>query len=125
MSAKALTASLERPSSRIPGFYQVDVRSRHRELAQRFDLTDEDLELLLGASMDGVDIADKMVENCVGILRLPIGLGLNFQVNGRDYVVPMAVEEPSVVAAASNIARVVRASGGFQAEADPSVMMLN
>ena len=123
MSAKALTASLERPSSRIPGFYQLDVRSRHRELAQRFDLTDEDLELLLGASMDGVDIADKMVENCVGILRLPIGLGLNFQVNGRDYVVPMAVEEPSVVAAASNIARVVRASGGFQAQADPSVMI--
>jgi len=123
MTAKALTESLERPSSRIPGFYQLDVRSRHRELARRFGLTDEDFDVLRGAGTDGVSIADKMVENCVGVLRLPIGLGLNFQVNGQDYVVPMAVEEPSVVAAASNIARVVRASGGFQAEADPSVMI--
>ncbi len=123
MTAKALTESLERPSSRIPGFYQLDVISRHRELARRFGLTDEDLDVLRGAGTDGVSIADKMVENCVGVLRLPIGLGLNFQVNGQDYVVPMAVEEPSVVAAASNIARVVRASGGFQAEADPSVMI--
>jgi hydroxymethylglutaryl-CoA reductase len=123
MTAKALTASLERPSSRIPGFYQLDVPGRHRELSQRFGLSDEDLDLLKGSRVDGVGIADKMVENCVGVLRLPIGLGLNFQVNGRDYVVPMAVEEPSVVAAASNIARVVRASGGFQAQADPSVMI--
>jgi hydroxymethylglutaryl-CoA reductase len=63
------------------------------------------------------------VENCVGVLRLPVGLGLNFQVNGRDYVVPMVVEEPSVVAAASNMARVIRASGGFVAEARESFMI--
>jgi len=123
MTAKAWIASHERPSSRIPGFYQLDVRSRHRELAQRFDLTDEELDLLRGAGVDGVAIADKMVENCVGVLRLPIGLGLNFQVNGRDYVVPMAVEEPSVVAAASNMARLIRASGGFSAWASESLMI--
>jgi len=123
MTAKAQTASKERPSSRIPGFYQLDMRSRHQQLAERFDLTDEELRLLRGAGVDGLAIADKMVENCVGVLRLPIGLGLNFQVNGRDYVVPMAVEEPSVVAAASNMARMIRASGGFSAGASESLMI--
>ena len=123
MTAKAQIVSQERPSSRIPGFYQLDMRSRHQELADRFDLTDEDLRLLRGAGVDGLAIADKMVENCVGVLRLPVGLGLNFQVNGRDYVVPMAVEEPSVVAAASNMARIIRASGGFSAEASESLMI--
>lgn len=123
MTKEALTTSVERPSSRVPGFYQLDMVRRHEELARRFDLTNEELELLRGAGMDGMAIADKMVENCVGVLCLPIGLGLNFQVNGRDYVVPMAVEEPSVVAAASNMARVIRASGGFVAEASESLMI--
>jgi len=123
MSAKALTNVLERPSSRIPGFYRLDVRSRHQELLQRFGLSDEELLLLRGSEVDGVAVADKMVENCIGVLRLPIGLGLNFQVNGRDYVVPMAVEEPSVVAAASNMARIIRASGGFCAGASESLMI--
>jgi hydroxymethylglutaryl-CoA reductase len=97
--------------------------SRHRELVQRFDLTGEELGLLRGAGVDGLAIADKMVENCVGVLRLPVGLGLNFQINGRDYVVPMAVEEPSVVAAASNMARIVRASGGFSARTSEALMI--
>ncbi|MEM9861158.1 MAG: hydroxymethylglutaryl-CoA reductase, degradative, partial [Myxococcota bacterium] len=71
----------------------------------------------------GVDRADKMVENCVGVFGLPIGLGLNFTINGRDYAVPMVVEEPSVVAAVSNMARTVRKAGGFNADADPSIMI--
>lgn len=123
MKAKALPTPPTRPSSRIPGFYRLELHGRHRELADRFGLNELDLELLCGAGTDGVAIADKMVENCVGVLRLPVGLGLNFQVNGRDYVVPMAVEEPSVVAAASNSARLVRASGGFEAEASESLMI--
>jgi len=123
MTAAALKKSVERPSSRIPGFYRLDVARRHEELARRFDLTDEELELLLGAGVGGMAIADQMVENCVGVLRLPVGLGLNFQVNGRDYVVPMALEEPSVVAAASNMAKVIRASGGFDAQAGESLMI--
>jgi hydroxymethylglutaryl-CoA reductase len=123
MTAKALTTACERPSSRIPRFYRLDVGRRHQELAQRFDLSDEELVLLRGAGADGVAIADKMVENCIGVLRLPIGLGLNFQVNGQDYVVPMVVEEPSVVAAASNMARIIRASGGFVARATESLMI--
>jgi len=123
MTANAHLESQERPSSRIPGFYHLEMRSRHHELVRRFDLTDEELGLLRGAGVDGLAIADKMVENCVGVLRLPVGLGLNFQINGRDYVVPMAVEEPSVVAAASNMARIVRASGGFSARASEALMI--
>lgn len=123
MTLKAVKTPLENPSSRIPRFYQLDVPGRHRALAERFDLSEEDLAVLRGTAMDGVAIADKMVENCVGVLGLPVGLGLNFQVNGKDYAVPMAVEEPSVVAAASNTARLVRASGGFQADAGESLMI--
>jgi hydroxymethylglutaryl-CoA reductase len=64
-----------------------------------------------------------MVENCVGVFGLPVGLGLNFQINGSDIVVPMVVEEPSVVAAVSNMAKLVRANGGFTADADPGIMI--
>ena len=72
----------------------------------------------------GIDtaVADRVVENVVGVYALPLGVGLNFLINGRDYLVPMAVEEPSVIAAASNAARMVREGGGFIAEADEPVM---
>jgi hydroxymethylglutaryl-CoA reductase len=123
MTLEAMDTAIERPSSRIPGFYRLRVSERHQELRHRFALTNEDLAVLRGAGLDGIGVADKMIENCVGVLGLPIGLGLNFRVNGKDYVVPMAVEEPSVVAAASNSARMIRASGGFEAEAGESLMI--
>ncbi|MBO6939311.1 MAG: hydroxymethylglutaryl-CoA reductase, degradative [Deltaproteobacteria bacterium] len=110
-------------TSRIPGFYRLDVTERHEELAKRFGLDTEDLDILRDGGRLCVDRADKMVENCVGVFGLPIGLGLNFVVNGREYAVPMVVEEPSVVAAVSNMARTVRQGGGFKADADPSVMI--
>ena len=69
------------------------------------------------------DAADQMIENAVGVVGLPLGIGLNVVVNGRDYLVPMAVEEPSVIAAASRAARLVREAGGFGADADTSVMI--
>jgi hydroxymethylglutaryl-CoA reductase len=69
------------------------------------------------------DAADQMIENAVGVVGLPLGVGLNVVVNGRDYLVPMAVEEPSVIAAASRAARLVREAGGFEADADTSVMI--
>ena len=110
-------------SSRIPGFYRLDVDARHEELQKRFGLETRDLEVLRDGGQLCVDRADKMVENCVGVFGLPIGLGLNFMVNDREYAVPMVVEEPSVIAAVSNMARTVRTAGGFQADADPSVMI--
>ena len=114
--------NLER-NSRIPGFYRLDIADRHEALKARFGLSDADVRCLTGVCRADLARADSMIENCVGVLGLPIGLGLNFQINGHDFVVPMVIEEPSVVAAVSNIARLVRASGGFKADADPSVMI--
>lgn len=109
-------------SSRIPGFYKLSLDERHAELARRAGLTESDLQPLLQGCLR-VESANHMIENVVGTYALPLGLGLNFLVNGRDYLVPMCVEEPSVVAAASNAARMVREGGGFTAEADEPIMI--
>ncbi len=109
--------------SRIPGFYKLDIDERYEELRTRFDLSKDDLAVLRNAGHLDVERADKMVENCVGVFGLPIGLGLNFIINGDDVTVPMVVEEPSVVAAVSNMARTVRKAGGFTASADDAMMI--
>jgi len=109
--------------SRIPGFYRLDLDDRWSEIARRFELSPNELACLSDGGRLTVHKADKMVENCVGVFGMPIGLGLNLKVNGRDYAVPMVIEEPSVVAAVSNMSRVARQAGGFEASADPSVMI--
>lgn len=109
--------------SRIPGFYRLELDDRWSELTARFGLSDEEIGTLRDGGKLGVERADKMVENCVGVFGMPIGLGLNFHINDRDYAVPMVIEEPSVVAAVSNMARTVRKAGGFTADADPSLMI--
>ncbi len=109
-------------SSRIAGFYR-------QPLAERIDVVDG-TGLLSEASRawlhrgGGLErgIADRMSENVIASQGMPLGLGLNFRVNHQDYLVPMAVEEPSVIAAASNAARLVRISGGFVGKADPAIM---
>jgi hydroxymethylglutaryl-CoA reductase len=113
--------SLEAASSRIPGFYRLTVAERRSILRLRSSLSEVDLTTLELGGLD-TSAANDVVENAVGVYSLPLGIGLNFRVNGRDYFVPMAVEEPSVIAAASNAARMVREGGGFTAEADPPVM---
>ncbi len=110
-------------SSRIPAFYQLTVDERRQKLAEALGLTAEEVATLTAADALPLEIADIMVENAVGTFALPFGVGLNFQVNGRDYVIPMVVEEPSVIAAASNAALVARAGGGFVAEADQGCMI--
>jgi hydroxymethylglutaryl-CoA reductase len=107
--------------SRLPGFYRLPLDERREQLRLRADLDSDDLLTLQWGGMD-LATADRMVENAVGIYALPLGLGLNFRINGADHLVPMAVEEPSVIAAASNAARMVRAGGGFSAEADDPIM---
>jgi len=114
-----------RPSSRIAGFYQRPLAERVAQVAALGDgemLSEASRAWLAGGGGLPVDTADRMSENVVGTIGLPLGLGLNVRVNQRDYLVPMAVEEPSVVAAASNAARLVRLGGGFAADADPPVM---
>lgn len=110
-------------SSRLPGFYKLSVPERLRRLAALRDLTREEVESLEQSSGLDVALADKLVENAIGTLGLPMGIGLNFVVNGRDYLVPMVVEEPSVVAAVSFAAKLAREGGGFHADADDSLMV--
>src|SRR5687768_11829464 len=107
--------------SRIPGFYKLSLDQRREIVAARSAV---ELDTLMRAAENGLDgrMADKLVENVLGVYGLPFGVALNVQVNAKDYLVPMVVEEPSVIAAASNAARMVRASGGFHAEMLDSLM---
>lgn len=107
--------------SRIPGFYRLPLAERRALVADRSGVPLDDLALLDAGGMD-LDTADHMIENVVGVYALPMGVALNFRVNDRDLLVPMVVEEPSVIAAASNAARLVRSGGGFRAESDAPIM---
>ncbi len=109
--------------SRIEGFYKMGRHERLRRLAERSGLDLSEVAALAESSPLAFEAADYMIENAVGVLGLPLGIGLNFLVNGHERLVPMAVEEPSVVAAASSAARLIRSAGGFFAEADPSLMI--
>jgi hydroxymethylglutaryl-CoA reductase len=111
----------ERPSSRLSGFYQQTIEERLATLAAWAGLTAAELASL--AAGLSVEQADRMVENALGLFSLPLGLGVNFLVNGRDYLVPMVVEEPSVIAAVSNAARLARAGRGFLAGSSEPVMI--
>src|SRR2546422_1171194 len=110
-------------SSRIAAFYRLTVEERRRKLAEALGLGPTELETLTAADALPLDVADIMVENAVATFALPFGVALNFQVNGRDHIIPMVVEEPSVIAAASHAALMARAGGGFVAEADPGAMI--
>jgi hydroxymethylglutaryl-CoA reductase len=108
--------------SRIPAFYQLAPQAR-REALLRLGALDEAGLLGLDAASLSESSADLMVENVVGTFGLPFAVGVNLQVNGEDVLVPMVVEEPSVVAAVSNMARLVRGAGGFTADSDESIMI--
>ena len=114
--------SAARPNSRLPGFYRTPRPDPQAELARQAGLSPEELALFASGGISAAE-ADRIVENAVGVYALPLGLGLNFCINGVDRLIPMAVEEPSVIAAASNAARMARAGGGFAAEADESIMI--
>ena len=110
-------------SSNISGFYKLSGEERIQKIKEVCDLTDEECEYIHNTgAMDFSDI-DKMIENVVGTFDLPLGIAMNFMINGKDYLIPMAVEEPSVVAAASNAAKIARAKGGFSASATAQIMI--
>ena len=110
-------------NSRISGFYDLPLEQRHAELAQRGFLDPDDFPVLEGQGGLTIKQAQHMIENVVGLYSLPLGLALNFTVNGRDVIIPMAVEEPSVVAGASFMANLARAGGGFTAQTTPPEMI--
>ena len=109
-------------SSAFSGFYKISVAERQKEVAEFSNLTGEELELLSMNGALGLDVADHMVENVIGTIQIPFGVAVNFLINGKDYLIPMATEEPSVIAAASNMARLVRKGGGFHTSSTGSLM---
>ncbi len=110
-------------TSRLPGFYKRSLTERAAIVAQWASLSPQEQSALLGIGGLNAAQADNMIENAVGIYALPLGIATNFLINGEDYLVPMAIEEPSVVAAVSNAARLFRAGGGFTTSSDEPVMI--
>lgn len=112
------------PNSRISGFYKNTIQERLRILKENHFLSEEEYTLLKNEKglLQSED-SDKMIENVISVFGLPMGLGLNFLVNGKDFVVPMVVEEPSIVAAVSSMARIIRDAGGFISESDKPILI--
>lgn len=111
----------EPATSRLPGFYDLPLDERLQAAGRAAGLDAEALEALRAGLSPA--LADSMIENVVGVFGLPLGIAVNFVVNGREVLVPMAIEEPSVVAGASFMARLARAGGGFEAEAEAPEMI--
>ena len=109
--------------SRLPGFYKSKMAERLRKLAEAVNANVSDLGGLGESGSLPLANADAMIENAVGVLGLPVGIGLNFVVDGEDVLVPMAVEEPSVIAAVSLAAKIAREGGGFTTDSDPPRMI--
>ena len=110
-------------SSRIPGFYKLTIDERVALIKKAAGLTEEEARTLSDTGGLPKEVADRMIENVIGGITVPMGIAVNFKVNGRDYLIPMALEEPSVVAAASNAAKMARSKGGFKVTNTGSVMI--
>ncbi len=102
-------------SSQIKGFYKMSIEERQKIIRSFADLTREDMAILNDSDTLSMEKADHMVENVIGRLQIPMGIATNLTVNEKEYLVPMATEEPSVIAAASNASKFVRSKGGVSA----------
>ena len=109
------------PDSSISKFFEKSRKDRLDIVANFANLSKEELDILQNDN-GGItyDKADKMVENAIGTFSLPLGIATNFKINGKDYIIPMVIEEPSVIAAASKGAKIARIKGGFEVSADES-----
>src|SRR3990170_7368917 len=110
-------------SSSISGFYKLSPKERLALVKEFAGLSDEECDLLQKTGSLPLEMADRMIENVIGTFSLPLGIGVNFLINGIDYLIPMAIEEPSVVAAASYAAKMVRDGGGFHTSSTPPIMI--
>jgi hydroxymethylglutaryl-CoA reductase len=111
-------------NSRISGFYKKTIEERLQFLRNENILDEKDFKFLIGSkNILATSDADKMIENVIGVFGMPFALGFNFLINDKDYVIPMVIEEPSVVAAVSSAAKVVRAAGGFTTEKLESLLV--
>ncbi len=108
-------------SSQVSGFYKKSIKERVEFIKSYSDLTDEETKMF--SSILDLEIADRMVENVLGTFDLPLGVALNFKINGKDYIIPMATEESSVIAASSNAAKIARIHGGFTTKCTDPLMI--
>lgn len=112
----------QQKSARLPGFYKKPLAERVAIVSDWAHLTPGETAVLQGQSLPR-EQADKMVENVLGVFALPLGVAVNFKINDRDFLIPMVVEEPSVLAAVSHSAKLIRAGGGFQAHSSAPIMI--
>ncbi len=110
-------------SSQISGFFKLTPNERLKMVKDFASLSNEELKLLKSTGALGIDQANRMIENVIGTMPVTLGMATNFLINNKDYLIPMAIEEPSVVAAASNSAKMARAKGGFVASSTDPVMI--
>ena len=110
-------------TSSYSGFFKLSVEERLNEVAEFSNLTEEEKAVIASADSLDEDKADHMIENVIGKYALPMGVAINFIINGKDVVIPMVVEEPSVVAACSNAAKMARPAGGFTASTSGNIMI--
>lgn len=112
-----------RKTSKLSGFYKLSPEKRLKIVRELAGLSKEEVELLRKTGALELKQANRMIENVIGTTELPLGIATNFLINNRDYLIPMAIEEPSVVAAASNAAKMARPGGGFRTESTPPIMV--
>jgi len=112
-----------RKTSEFSGFYKLTPKERVQIVKEFADLTDEEVKILQSTGSLPLELADRMIENVVGAIPIPLGIAVNFLINGRDYLIPMAIEEPSVVAAASYAAKMARSKGGFFTSSTEPIMI--
>ncbi|MEJ2280353.1 MAG: hydroxymethylglutaryl-CoA reductase, degradative [Candidatus Bathyarchaeota archaeon] len=110
-------------TSQISGFYKLTPEERIKFVKDFANLTDKETDILLSTSALEMELADRMIENVVGTFPLPLGIAMNFLINGKDYMIPMAIEEPSVVAAATYAAKMALKTGGFFTSSTDPVMI--
>jgi len=110
-------------TSQLSGFYKLSPRERVQLVKEFANLTDEEVNLLQSTGSLDLNLANKMIENVVGAFPVPLGIAVNFLINKRDYLIPMAIEEPSVVAGANYAAKMVREGGGFYTNSTAPIMI--
>ena len=110
-------------TSQISGFYKLTPEERIQHVKDFADLTDQEVKILQSTGALEMELADRMIENVVGTFPVPLGIAMNFLINKREYMIPIAIEEPSVVAAATYAAKMAREKGGFFTSSTDPVMI--
>ena len=110
-------------TSQISGFYKLTPKERMKIVRDFADLTEQEVKNLETSSSLNIELADRMIENVIGTFSLPLGVAMNFRINKKDYIIPMAIEEPSIVAAATYAAKMARKKGGFFTSSTDPIMI--